>query len=161
MSSFIEFNTNILETNLINIFLLIALLLYVNKVSFSLSLKERQKEIGQSLEKAEKEILVALNYYAEVEQSYQESYFYLELWKKSYEEEKTKFLSSKHEEIKKTLQEVFVTSENLLTNFENKSNLSLQSYLILFTVGKLLKNFFNLSKEEKANLTTSIISKLS
>ena len=161
MSSFIEFNTNILETNLINILLLIALLLYVNKVSFSLSLKERQKEIGQSLEKAEKEILVALNYYSEVEQSYQESYLYLELWKKNYEEEKTKFLSLKHEEIKKTLEEVFVTSENLLTNFETKSNLSLQSYLILFTVGKLLKSFFNLSKEEKANLTTSIISKLS
>ena len=37
--SFIEFNTNILETNIINIFLLIGLLLYANKV------KGRLKEI--------------------------------------------------------------------------------------------------------------------
>ena len=45
--SFIEFNTNILETNIINIFLLFGLLFYANKVSFSGTLEERQKEIKE------------------------------------------------------------------------------------------------------------------
>ena len=45
---FIEFNTNILETNLINIFLLFGLLFYANKISFSVTLKNRQTEIVQT-----------------------------------------------------------------------------------------------------------------
>ena len=61
--SFIEFNTNILETNIINIILLIGLLLYANKVSFSGSLESRQKEIIQTIENAQKDVLNASHYY--------------------------------------------------------------------------------------------------
>jgi len=43
--AFIQFNSNILETNLVNILILIGLLVYGNKVSFSVSLENRQKEI--------------------------------------------------------------------------------------------------------------------
>jgi F0F1-type ATP synthase membrane subunit b/b' len=157
MNLVIELNTNILETNLINILLLLGLLFYVNKVSFSVSLKERQNEISQNFDKAEKEISLALNYYKEVEQSYQENYLYLELWKKDYESEKVKAIDMKYEGIKKNLKELFLTSKTLVKSFENKNTLSLQTYLIIFTVGKLLKKFFNLSKEEKSNLTKSII----
>jgi F0F1-type ATP synthase membrane subunit b/b' len=62
--SFIEFNTNILETNIINIFLLFGLLFYANKVSLSGTLEERQKEIIQTIENAQKDVLNASNYYS-------------------------------------------------------------------------------------------------
>ena len=43
--AFLQLNPNILETNLVNILILIGLLVYGNKVSFSVSLENRQKEI--------------------------------------------------------------------------------------------------------------------
>jgi F0F1-type ATP synthase membrane subunit b/b' len=61
---FIEFNTNILETNIINILLLFGLLFYANKVSFSGTLEDRQKEIVQTIENAQKDVLNASNYYS-------------------------------------------------------------------------------------------------
>jgi hypothetical protein len=42
--AFLEFNTNILETNVINIGILVSLLIYGYKVSFGPSLDIRQKE---------------------------------------------------------------------------------------------------------------------
>lgn len=47
--SFIEFNTNILETNVINIAILVGLLVYANKVSFSVGLENRQKKLFKPL----------------------------------------------------------------------------------------------------------------
>ena len=67
--SFLEFNPNILETNLINILLLLGLLLYAYKVSFSSTLENRQKEIIQTIENAQKDVLNATNYYYFAEKS--------------------------------------------------------------------------------------------
>ena len=61
--TFLQLNPNILETNLVNILILIGLLVYGNKVSFSVSLENRQKEIIQTIENAQKDALNASNYY--------------------------------------------------------------------------------------------------
>ena len=61
--AFLQLNPNILETNLVNILILIGLLVYGNKVSFSVSLENRQKEIIQTIENAQKDVLNASNYY--------------------------------------------------------------------------------------------------
>ena len=59
---FLEFNTDIFETNLINISILIGVLLYANKVSFSKTLSDRQLEIIQVIENAQKDLTNASNY---------------------------------------------------------------------------------------------------
>ena len=53
---FIELNPNLLETNVINILILLGLLIYGYKVSFSVTLQDRQKEIVQMLLKANADV---------------------------------------------------------------------------------------------------------
>ena len=107
--SFIEFNTNILETNLINIFLLIGLLLYANKVSFSGTLQNRQKDIIQTIENAQKDVLNASNYYYLAEKGFTQSLFWLQSWKELYEKEKIEIVTSKYTTVKNVSSKPFFT----------------------------------------------------
>jgi F0F1-type ATP synthase membrane subunit b/b' len=121
---FIQFNTNILETNLINIFLLFGLLFYANKVSFSSTLEDRQKEIIQTIENAQQDVVNASNYYYLAEKGFTQSLFWLQSWKILYEKDKVEIVNSKYNTVKKGLLETFETTENLITNFENKAFVS-------------------------------------
>jgi len=158
--SFIEFNTNILETNIINIFLLIGLLLYANKVSFSGSLETRQKEIIQTIENAQTDVLNASNYYYLAEKGFTQSLFWLQSWKILYENDKIEIVQNKYKTVKNALTETFKTTENLIQNFENKTFVSLQRYIILITASKILRKFFFLSSKEQSKLVERIISDL-
>jgi F-type H+-transporting ATPase subunit b len=139
---FIEFNTNILETNIINILLLFGLLFYANKVSFSGTLEDRQKEIVQTIENAQKDVLNASNYYSLAEKGFTQSLFWLQSWKTLYEKEKVDIVNSKYNSVKNGLTETFSTTENLISNFENKAFVALQRYIIFVTASKILRKFF-------------------
>jgi F-type H+-transporting ATPase subunit b len=158
--SFIEFNTNILETNLINIFLLIGLLLYANKISFSGTLEDRQKEIIQTIENAQKDVLNASNYYYLAEKGFTQSLFWLQSWKILYEKDKIEIVNTKYKTVKTGVTETFVTTEKLITNFESKTFVSLQRYIILITASKILRKFFFLSDKEQAKIIERTISNL-
>lgn len=158
--SFIEFNTNILETNLINILLLIGLLLYANKVSFSSTLEGRQKEIIQTIENAQKDVLNASNYYYLAEKAFTQSLFCLQSWKILYEIEKAEIVKAKYKRVKALLLESFSLTENLLKSIEKRAFLSLQSYIILITVSKILRKFFFLTEQEQSKLIELTILKL-
>jgi len=158
--SFFEFNTNILETNIINIFLLFGLLLYANKVSFSVTLEERQKEIIQTIENAQKDVVSASNYYSLAEKGFTQSLFWLQSWKALYEKEKVDIVNSKYNTVKTGLLETFSTTENLIKNFENKSFVALQRYILFITASKILRKFFFLSEKEQSKLIELTISKL-
>jgi len=158
--SFIEFNTNILETNVINIFLLFGLLFYVNKVALSVTLEERQKDIIQTIENAQKDVLNASNYYYLAEKGFTQSLFWLQSWKVLYEKEKIDIVNAKYNAVKTGLTETFSTSENLIKNFENKAFVALQRYILFITASKILRKFFFLSEKEQSKLIESTISKL-
>ena len=57
----------------ITILILLGILLYANKVSFSVSLENRQKEIIQTIENAQKDVLNASNYYYLAEKGFTQS----------------------------------------------------------------------------------------
>jgi len=158
--SFIEFNTNILETNLINILLLFGLLFYANKVSFSGTLENRQKDIIQTIENAQKDVLNASNYYYLAEKGFTQSLFWLQSWKSLYDKEKVEIVNNKYKTVKTALTETFSTTESLIKNFENKTFLSLQRYIVLVTASKILRKFFFLSEKEQSKLIELTISKL-
>jgi len=157
---FIEFNTNILETNLINIFLLFGLLFYANKVSFSVTLKNRQKEIVQTIENAQTDVVNASNYYHLAEKGFTQSVFWLHSWKILYEKEKAEIVNIKYNTVKSGLTDTFLTTESLIKNFEKKAFVSLQRYIILITASKILRKFFFLSEKEQSKLIEVTISKL-
>lgn len=157
MHKLIELNPNILETNLINILLLLCLIIYLSKTSFSLSLKERQEEIIQSLNKVEKDISSSLKFYEKNEENFKLTSLYLQEWKNVYEIEKIKIVSLKYENIKENLREIFKNTEALFESFEVNIKANLEKYLILLASGKLLRKFFFLSKEKKSKIIKEII----
>jgi F0F1-type ATP synthase membrane subunit b/b' len=157
---FITFNTNIFDTNIINIGLLIGLLVYANKISFSVTLESRQKEIIQTIENAQKDVLNASNYYYLAEKGFTQSLFWLQSWKVVYEKDKLDIVNTKYNTVKSGLLEVFSTSENLIKNFENRAFLSLQRYIVLTAASKILRKFFFLSEKEQSKLIELTISKL-
>jgi len=157
---FFELNPNILETNVINIAILIGLLVYGNKVSFSVGLADRQKEIIQTIENAQKDVLKASNYYYLTEKGLTQSLFWLQSWKALYEKDKVDFVNSKYNLVKTGLSESFVTTENLIKIFENKSFLALQRYVIFITASKILRKFLFLSETEQSKLIETKISSL-
>jgi len=158
--SFLEFNTNLLETNLFNILLLLGLLIYANKVSFSVGLADRQKEIIQTIENAQKDVLNASNYYYFAEKGFTQSLFWLQSWKSLYEQEKLDIVNSKYKQVKTGLTETFSTTEVLVSNFEKKAFLSLQRYIIFLTASRILRKFLFLSDLEQSKLIEGTIQKI-
>jgi len=157
---FIQLNPNILETNVQNILILIGVLLYANKVSFSISLENRQKEIIQTIENAQKDVLNASNYYYLAEKGFTQSLFWLQSWKMLYEKDKVDFVNNKYKLVKSGLEETFSTTENLIKNFENKAFISLQRYIIFITASRILRKFLFLSESEQSKIIEITISKL-
>ena len=158
--AFLQLNPNILETNLVNILILIGLLVYGNKISFSKGLENRQKEIIQTIENAQKDVVNASNYYYLAEKGFTQSLFWLQSWKTVYEQDKIDLVENKYKLVKAGLTETFTTTENLVKNFENKSFLALQRYMILVTASKILRKFLFLSETEQSKLIDVTISKL-
>jgi F-type H+-transporting ATPase subunit b len=158
--SLISFNPNILETNLINILLLLALLFYAYTTSFRSTLETRQSEILQSIENLQKDLKIAKNYYNGAEKAFSQSLFWLTSWKKKYQKERINLLTTKYKQIEQGLKDSFLTSEILIKNFEEKSFLSLQKYILLVTISKILRKFFFLSQKEQSQLIELTLKKL-
>ena len=158
--AFLQLNPNILETNLVNILILIGLLVYGNKISFSKGLENRQKEIIQTIENAQNDVVNASNYYYLAEKGFTQSLFWLQSWKSVYEQDKIDLVENKYKLVKAGLTETFTTTENLVKNFENKSFIALQRYMILVTASKILRKFLFLSETEQSKLIDVTISKL-
>lgn len=157
---FLEFNTNILETNAINLFLLIGLLLYGNTISIQPSLEKRQKEITQTIENAQKDVVDASNYYSLAEQGFMQNIFWLQSWQSLYQKEKIEFVNTKYKGIKNGLLQTFLATENFIQNFETKSFLSLQRYILYLTASRILRKFLFLSENEQSKLIETTILKL-
>jgi F0F1-type ATP synthase membrane subunit b/b' len=158
--SFFEINSNFLETNLFNILLLLGILIYAYKVSFSVSLENRQNEIIQTLENAQNDISKATNYYFLAEKGFTQSFFWLQSWKALYEKDKIEIVETKYKQIKNGFLETFSTTENLITNFEKKAFLSLQRYILFLTASRILRKFLELSEVEQSKFLEKTISKL-
>lgn len=61
-------------------------------------------------------------------------------------------VNTKYNLVKTGLTETFVTTENLIKNFENKSFVALQKYIIFITASKILRKFLFLSEKNNQNL---------
>lgn len=158
--AFLEINSNFLETNVFNILLLVGLLIYGYKVSFSVSLENRQKEIVQTIENAQNDVLKATNYYFLAEKGFTQSLFWLQSWKTLYEKDKVEIVEAKYKQVKTGFLETFATTESLISNFEKKAFLSLQRYILFLTASRILRKFLALSETEQSKLIETTILKL-
>jgi F0F1-type ATP synthase membrane subunit b/b' len=156
----IQLNPNFFETNVINIGLLICIIIYANKTSFSVGLENRQKEIIQTIENAQKDVVNASNYYYLAEKGFTQSLFWLQSWKMLYEKDKVDLVTNKYKIVKSGLEETFDTTENLIKNFESKAFISVQRYMIFITASRILRKFLFLSEAEQSKIVEITIAKL-
>jgi F-type H+-transporting ATPase subunit b len=158
--SFLEFNSNILETNLINILLLIGLLVYVYKNFVGVTLNERQSSILQTIENAQKDLVNASNYLDTSLVNYDNTFLILQSWNELYEKEKIEIVTNKYKFVKKSLEENFASTEILITSVEKKAFIALRRQFILFTASKILKQFLLLDEKQQTVLVEQIIKEL-
>jgi F-type H+-transporting ATPase subunit b len=158
--SFLEFNSNILETNLINILLLIALLVYVYKNFVGVTLSERQSSILQTIENSQKDLVNASNYLDAALVNYYNTFLILQSWNDSYQKEKIEIVTNKYKFVKKNLEENFASTEILINSVEKKAFIALRRQFILVTASKILKQFLLLEEKEQTVLIEKIIKEL-
>jgi F0F1-type ATP synthase membrane subunit b/b' len=158
--AFLEINSNFLETNIINIFLLLGVLIYAYKISFSVSLENRQKEIILTIENAQKDVQKATNYYFLAEKGFAQSLFWLQTWKSLYDKDKTQLVISRYAQVKNGLEDSFKTARAFIKNSERKAFNSLKSYILFLTASRVLRKFLLLSESEQSKLIATTISKL-
>jgi hypothetical protein len=154
---FLEFNTNILETNAINLFILIGLLLYGNKVSFQPSLEKRQQEIIITIENAQKDVVSAAKFYATAEKGLSQNIFWLQAWQSTYQKDKIDFVNNKYKRVKNALLDTFSSTENFIRNFETRSFLNLQRYILYIIASRVLRKFLLLSENEQSKVIEATI----
>jgi len=158
--SIFEFNSNLLETNLFNLIILIGLLIYGTKISVVPNLELRQKEISLTIETAQKDVLNASNFYSLAEKGFMQNLFWLQSWKEFYQKQKIEYLQNKYKILKEGFLATFSTTENIISSFEKKSFINLQRYLLFITASRILRKFFFLSEKEQAKLIEITIGKL-
>lgn len=149
---FMKFNFDLIETNTINIFLLIALLVYAKNVSFGPSLEKRQEEIIFKLENAQNDFVKAADSYYIAEKTVTQNFFCLQSWKNIYDEEKKTIVQNKYLLMKNVLDQNFLASKKLVQNLETKYFLCLQKYVLYIVAVKILRRFFSLSQKEQSKL---------
>jgi len=153
-------NTNIFETNIINIVILLGITIYAYKSILEPDLLTRQEEIVKTIENAQKDVEMATNYFELTEKAFRQSLLWLQSWKSYYEKEKIDFVTKKYIFVKEGITENFQTTNNLISNFEKKAFFSLQRYIVIVTAGKILRKFFYLSESEQSKLIEVNLSKL-
>jgi F0F1-type ATP synthase membrane subunit b/b' len=145
---------------LINLLILIGLLIYGNKVSVQPNLEQREKEIRQTIENAQNDVVRASNYFYLAEQGFVQSIFWFDSWKSLSQKEKEKMVQKKFELVQTGLIESLTLTETLIQNFEKKSFLSLQRYLLFLTASRVLRKFLFLSEADQSKLIDTILFKL-
>lgn len=156
----LKFNTNIFETNIINLAILIGLLIYIYKTSFTVTLENRRQEIIQAIENSQRDVQKASDHYYLAEKGFTQSLFWFQTWKKQYDEEKVNIIKRNYNSVRFGLANVFSATEDLIETYERRFFLSFQRYLLLTTASKILRRFFFLSEKEKTKLLEATVSKL-
>jgi F-type H+-transporting ATPase subunit b len=155
-----EINTNILETNVINILILLGLIIYVGKGFIENSVDQRRKQILKTLENLENNLFEAnQNFIESTKQLKQINLIILQIQ----EENKTQKLSAlerKYEKLKNEINSIF----DILIQNINKNKIdsleTIERFLLNFSIGKVLKNCAKLNEQEQQKIVDNIIAKL-
>jgi F-type H+-transporting ATPase subunit b len=158
--NFVEFNKNILETNLINILILLSLIIYVGKGFIKNSVEERKQIILKNLENLNNNLSQANSRFIESLKQLKQIHLIL---KQLQEENKNQKIISLEKFYKITLNEINFIFDSFLKDVEKNKAQSLQSlqkFLITFVFGKVLLKFQNLTIDQKKELFDIVIKDL-
>lgn len=156
----IRFNANILETNLINIILLVGFLIYASNITLKSALEKRKNDIVQMLDNAQNDVAISLNYYTNTELDLKKTLSLLQVWRTFYKQENNQNLELNYNSLKKGFNETFQTTESLFQNFESKASLALRQSILIAVTSEIVRKFLYLSKKDQSKFLESTILKL-
>lgn len=156
----IKFNSNILETNLINILFLLGLLFYANQVTFRSALAKRKADIAQTIENAQEDVLQATTYFSTAEKNFEDVLFSLCSWKALYTENKIASVRKKYNLVRVGIAETFENTEILIKNLEKNTFFKLQRYLFFTLISKWVRFFVYLPENAQSEILKNCMLKL-
>lgn len=155
----IEINTNILETNIINIVILVGLIVYVGKGFITNSVDQRRNQILKTLETLDNNLNQAnLKFIDSTKQLEQINLIIFELQ----ENNKNQKISSLNRKYEKFYSSITLLFDFLVFNI-NKNKLdsvrSLERFLLTFAIGKVLNRCAKLNSRDQQKFLDSFILK--
>jgi len=136
-----ELNTNLLETNLFNILILIGLILYVAKGFFTSTVETRRSQIIKSLDNLDKNLVSANQRFLESNKQLKQIDLLIESLQKENNEQKYRSLDNKYNILVKNTNRLFDLSQLTIENTAQDTFVFLQKYLVTLVIGMLLIKF--------------------
>ncbi len=138
----LEINTNFLETNFLNILILISFLAYGYKLSYGPFLEGRKKGIITYAKKAKNRSLKSLDYCFLAEENLTKAFFYLQSWKGLCCTDKLKLLKSRYKFLKVDILKTHDFIENIFASNETKIFSFSKKHALTILANEILKEFF-------------------
>ena len=151
-----SFNFDILETNLINILILIGLIVYVAKGFFTTTIEIRRQQIMKTLESLDENLLISNQKFLETTKQLNQINVIIEQLEKDHSNQKTLFLEKRYSLFASDINRLFDLAKQIIDKTSQDTFQFLQKYLITLVIGKLLINYIegingkSISKTEAA-----------
>jgi len=153
----LEFNSNVFETNIFNIFIVIGLLYYIYKVSYRFSLEAKQKEIFKIVENSEKNLFQSINYYLLAQKLYQQFFLLFTNNNQTIKEKKIFLINEKSQKLKEIIKDKINSSKKLLIKKKINKLVLTKQYLLYLVLSKIIKKYLFENSSFKNNLLISIL----
>jgi hypothetical protein len=158
-SNEIVINTNIFETNIVNLLILFGLLIYIGKNFLKNAVNKRKDQILQTLEILQNNFKKATFTFIHSQKQFKQVKFTLYYLRDDNTIQKITALNRKYQKFNKARTLLFLFGmENILKNKLNIS-IDLQRFFLSFAIGKVLKRCTKFSNREKEQILSRYILK--
>ncbi len=138
----LQINTNLLETNLLNILILISFLLYGYKVSYGPTLEARKKIIVTNIQKDHSRSLQGLYNHILTEENIAISFSYLQCCKSLRCIDKIKSIKNKYVHLKRNLRGIYLFGKKMSIYLEIKMFIFSKKHVLTVLANQILEEFF-------------------
>ena len=133
-----SFNFDILETNLVNILILIGLIVYVAKGFFTSTIDARRQQIIKTLDNLDENLLVSNQKFLETTKQLNQINVIIEQLEKDHSSQKMLFLEKRYSVFVNDINRLFDLAKQIIDKTSQDTFQFLQKYLITLVIGKLL-----------------------
>jgi hypothetical protein len=158
-SNEIVINTNIFETNIVNLLILFGFLIYIGKGFLNNAINKRKDQILKTLEILQNNFKKAKSTFLHSRKQFEQVKFTLYYLRDENTIQKITALNRKYQKFNKA--RTFLLSLGIETILKNKLNISidLQRFFLSFAIGKVLNRFTKLTTIEQEQIISRYIFK--
>lgn len=141
-----EFCSSIIETNSVNILLLILLLIYVTNTVLKERLNNRQNKILRTAKQLHYDSVFTLKQLTYMHQVFKNSLLYLEARRTVFSKKKIQVINKHYFSSKKLLRKFFLTNRSFIYNFQVRTVFLIKKYYVFLFVYLILRRILTQKK---------------